>query len=193
MADHRIRQRLALIRHLYLRASDQAEEPEPLCALAVLSLHDCAEMLIRLICEEKDIMITTSPGFMDYWKLCAPKVELPHKARMDHLNTVRNSLKHKGALPSRTEVLELRDATGAFLEDCASQTLGTPLRAALLTELVRYKQCRLDLEKAARAAADGRLDEAMDRVAMAFVYLIDEYQASSEQRYGRSAFSVGED
>jgi hypothetical protein len=49
--------RLAFVRYLYEQASEQSRGPEPLATVAVLTLHDAAEMFLQIVAEHHQVSI----------------------------------------------------------------------------------------------------------------------------------------
>jgi hypothetical protein len=60
-------QRLAFIRYLYSSAVEQSRQPEPVAALAVLSLHDAVELVLHLAAEHTNANLGKKPEFNEYF------------------------------------------------------------------------------------------------------------------------------
>ena len=84
--------RLAVIKYLYNIGIQQSMQVETTAGFSILSFHDCAEMFLLLIAENKGIK-TKDLSFMEYWDKCP---ELTLKESMNALKERRISIKHKG-------------------------------------------------------------------------------------------------
>ena len=113
--------RLSLVRYLLRQAEAQTEQPSPLRYLALLSLHDAAEMFLDVAAEHLKL-----PGsrrdFRDYWRLFqdgSPPITLPMERSMDKLNRARVALKHHGQLPNDSQLLNHLFTVRNFLEEAS--------------------------------------------------------------------------
>lgn len=65
--------RLALIKYMHNVGVEQANKPEPVCWLAVLTFHDATELFLQLAAEHLDIKERLGEvPFMGYWSLINP-------------------------------------------------------------------------------------------------------------------------
>jgi hypothetical protein len=103
---------LGFIRFLYTQGLEQARQPEPLSATALLSFHDAVELFLILSGEHLHANLSTSINFLEYWDRLAPslpgKIPLGHKGAMARMNRLRVNLKHHGSIPSESDLEQVR-------------------------------------------------------------------------------------
>lgn len=58
--------RLATIKYLYRIGVEQSMQVEAIAGFSILSFHDCAEMFLLLVAENKEID-SKSISFMEFW------------------------------------------------------------------------------------------------------------------------------
>jgi hypothetical protein len=163
--------RLALIRQLFLRAEEDADRPEPLCAQAVLTLHDAAELFLVLIADSTSANVKASANFLDYWapvNVALAPDQLGHKLAMKAVSDARRGLKHSGVLPSRSEVQRFARSTREFLEEATRLVFGTDFNRASLVDLVPVEKVRVHLKTAEEALGEQNTGAALREAALAF-------------------------
>lgn len=189
-------QRLAFIRYLYNMAVEQSRQPEPLGAASILTFHDSVELFLQLACEHLNVETKKNLGFMEYWDLLAPKLaddKLTQKVPMRRLNDTRVSLKHHGTLPSTLTIEGSRASVTNFFEENTPLVFGIEFGSISMTNLVKCAEARSSLEEASRLIQEGKPEDAIDKIAVAFVQLVGDYEKSGQTWYGHSPFYFGKD
>lgn len=108
--------RLAFIRLLYLQGIEQYSQPRPLSAASILTFHDTAELFLILAADHLQAgPVSQNPSLLQYWTVLRPRrgftgVELSGQHGIARLISVRNDLKHLGALPSAEAVDDARSS-----------------------------------------------------------------------------------
>jgi hypothetical protein len=157
--------RLALVRYTLERAQEQAELGEPLHALALLLMHDAAELFLVLAAEASNAA-KGGPEFLAYWDVLdaalAPD-KLGHKAEMAAINRARMGLKHGGVIPSKAEIQRLATMTRSFLEDATLVVFAVTLDQATLVDFVPSAAVRTTLHDAEAAIAAGDVAGALGK------------------------------
>jgi hypothetical protein len=187
-------QRLAFIRYLYTIAIEQSKQPEPLGAASILTFHDSIELFLQLASEHLNVG-TKRPGFMDYWDLLEPILPtggLAQKESMRRLNKSRVALKHHGTLPSKLDIEAFRASTTNFFEENTPLVFGIEFSSISMVNLVKCAEARSSLEEASKSIEEGMAEDALDKIAIAFAQLIDDYENRKRTRFGRSPFFFGE-
>src|SRR6266566_783179 len=144
-------ERLAFIRHLYQLGVEQSRKAEPGNAIAILMLHDAADLLLQLGSEHLNVAKRGPTFFTDYFDLLAPKVSggaLAERAAMNRLNSARVNLKHHGTRPSATDVESLRASTTGFFESNVPLIFGITFDEISMARLVQLPEAKQYLEKA---------------------------------------------
>jgi len=134
-------------------------------------------------------------NFMEYWELLKPKLEgigLTQKESARQLNTARVGLKHSGVLPSKLTIEGFRATVTNFFEENTPIVFGIEFSDISLIGLVQYPETRKSLVDAAGLLKEGKIEDALDKVALAFAQLVDDYEKSKKDRFGRSPFFFGE-
>lgn len=60
-----------------------------------------------------------------------------------------------------------------------------------LIGLVRNEKARKHLEEAEKMLKEGTIEDALDKIALAFTILVDDYESSKRDKFGRSPFFFG--
>ena len=92
--------RLAVIKYLYNTGVQQSMQVETVAGFSVLTFHDCAEMFLILVAENKNDKCEKW-SFMDFWNNYP---ELTLRESMRNLKERRISIKHKGQFPSKADI-----------------------------------------------------------------------------------------
>jgi hypothetical protein len=186
-------QRLAFIRYLYTLASEQSAQPEPLSSASVLTFHDSIELFLQMASEHLNVG-SARPDFMGYWDLINPKLnpnQLAQKESIRRLNKSRVSLKHHGTLPSKLDIESFRSIVTSFFEENTPLVFGVQFQSVSLVNLVTCDSARESLDQASELLNQAMLDDAMDKIAVAFSQLLDDYETRKEGEFGRSPFFFG--
>lgn len=187
--------RLAFIKYLYSVAVNQSNAPEPLASASILTFHDSIELFLQLSSEYLNVG-AQQPKFMQYWELLQkrePGVELTQKESMRRLNKARVALKHNGTLPSKLDIEAFRASATNFFEDNVRLVFGTEFSKISLIDFVQPEKARMNLNEAQKLCSDGELEEAINKVAIAFEQMLDDYEERKRSRFGQSPFFIGED
>jgi len=175
-------QRLALFRYLYVLGINQTRQPEPLAALAVLSLHDSVELFLHLCAEHADAQRgQLSRGkmlkFEEYFGIIneaiAPR-RLSHQAAMVRLNEARIGLKHHGTATARLTVEQLGADVTRFFGDNTPVVFSTEFGNISMANLVASDSARTYLRNAEAELESGNTEAASEFIAVAFQHLIRE-------------------
>jgi hypothetical protein len=193
--------RLALIKYLFGVGLEQANKPEPVCWVAVLTFHDAVELFLQLVAEHFDIKKRLSDvSFMEYWSLINPclrnlgKGELAQIISMERLNKARRDFKHYGHPPSKSVVNDdFRTNTANFFIENTSIVFDINFADISLLELVECKEAREDLKQAEEFLNQNKIEDSLDKSALAFQKMIFDYESRKEDEWGRSPFYVGPD
>ncbi len=195
MLDQHTMNRLALIRYGNLIATEQALQPEPMCAHALLGLHDSVELFLQLSSEHLNVP-SQPKQFMDFWTALSPLIssgQLSHRIGMERINKARVGVKHYGNLPSAAQIHEFQYITSSFFEENTPIIFGIPFDAISMVDLVYYDAARSSLKSAEQQIVNGDFAGAMCSVAVSYRQLIDELNRGYLDRYYRSPFYFGQD
>ena len=161
--------RLALARYLLQHAETVIKHPQPLCSVALLSMHDGIEMVLDLLAEAANASIATGRDFASFWKglkNCPNPVHLPLERQMTRLNQARVALKHHGQRPSRDQLITHLDNAKAFTEDVCDKNFATSLLEISQVELIENEQVRNLLKEAREAIGRNDLPDAFKKAAL---------------------------
>ena len=193
--DHNSMRRLAFVRYLYQLGVGQSRASAPLNSASVLTLHDAVELFLQLASEHLNVG-AGQPSFMEYWGILNKKLderELAQQESMRRLNKARVALKHHGTLPSDLDIEAFRGSVTSFFEDNTPLVFGLQLDDVSLIEFVNPESARELLREANRLVDDGNTLDAMDKVAMSFGDMIQDYEDRKRDRFGGSPFFFGKD
>lgn len=193
-----ILKRLAFIKYLLSQANNLSALPEPINASSLLTFHDALELLLQLCAEELNIKKETKE-FLNYWDCLNPilskngNLELTQKESMRKLNSSRTSLKHRGILPSRSDIENYRVISNTFFEETCKNVFNIDVKEISLVELISYTKTKEYLSKANKYFEENNLPDCIKNIALAFEFLIRDYEKTKRNRFGRSSFFFGED
>jgi hypothetical protein len=200
MKKEQIISRLAFIKYLTKLATQKSKEPEPYCWVSILNYHDAVELFLELVAEELEVPKGSRElRFSGYWQDINPilkdndKSELTQKLQMDKLNGVRVALKHHGTPPSKSSIEEARVNVPNFLEENTSAVFGMKFAELSLIDLVQCQSCKDSLKAAEQLLAENKDEDALDKIAIAFEELIDDYENRKRETWGNSPFFFGQD
>lgn len=181
--------RLALIKHLYKIGLEQSRQFETIASFSILTLHDSIEMYLKLLSEHRNIK-SDNFSFLDYWTHI-PTLTL--KESMRNLNARRVNIKHKGLLPSKSDIEISRVNATDFFEQNTISEFGIEFKDISLLTLIQYDNVRFHLEKAQKALDENVFDDCIEFSAIAFNELLYSYEDSKIGNYSDSPFFFGKD
>lgn len=187
--------RLAFIRYLLNTAVEQSQRPEPLCSASILTFHDATELFLQLACEHLGVG-RVRPNFLDYWEVLGQKLSgkgPTQKESMRRLNSARVELKHHGTLPSKLAIEGFRANAINFFEENTPILFGIGLSDVSLIELVQFEDAKKNLKEAEYLLNQSKIEDALDKVALAFEQLIRDYEMRKMGEFGRSPFFFGKE
>lgn len=191
------RKRLAFIKSLYNVGVEQSRRAEPYCWASLLTFHDAVELFLALASEHLDLAKRLAKiEFMEYWPLLSRKLadgqrgELTQMIAIERLNKARVDLKHYGNPPSKFAIDDFRASVMNFFEENTSKVFEVEFSGISLIELVECQTTKTSL-KEAENLKDRKVEDSLDKVALAFAQLIDDYESRKEDDIGRSPFFFG--
>lgn len=170
--------RLAVIRHLFEKGKALSYEGEPLNGLRLLPFHDSIEMFMKLCADEKNVPVTRSTMFADYFNLLP---DMHGKAQMISLNARRVSLKHHGQMPSSLDVELSRANVIDFFEHNTPVFFGCKLEEVLLEVLISYPEVRDYLSSYHGFMNEGKYGEAQAQCQIAMKALLSAFLNQNER------------
>jgi hypothetical protein len=185
--------RLAFAKYLYSTGEEQARRPPPMNAAALLLFHDAIELFLQIGSEHLDAG-KGQLALMDYFDLLSSKTVDPvsQKESVRRLSRARAALKHNGILPSTQDLHSFRETTARFFEENTLRIFGVEFGAVSLIDFVASKGARAQLQKAAVSKSDGKMEDGLAAIAIAFDALLHEYE-KPKSKWGVSPFSFGPD
>lgn len=191
--------RLAFIKYLHSIGVEQSKKAEPFCWASVLTFHDAVELFLELASEYLDVSKRIKKiKFMEYWSLINPiltskgKNELTQRISIDRLNSARVALKHNGTSPSKSAIAEFRTCVSEFFEENTPIVFSVRFSKISLISLIQYKETRRRLIQAQNLLREEKIDDALAKIAISFVRLIDDYEDKKKDEFGRSPFFLGD-
>ena len=183
---------LVLVRYLFQIGIEQSHKGEPLASLAILPLHDSAELFLQSALEYCNGTLG-GKDFMSYWSAFQAKdISLPYKDGMSCFNRARVSLKHDGTLPAHNHLEEFLGIVGAFLNERCAIVFSMELNSISLASLIRNETVRNLVEVAEESIEVGDHKRAIEHAALAFRRSLSEYLCGSRNGpYADRLFSPG--
>lgn len=184
--EEKLIRRLVLIKYLYLTAKEQSKQVGAFSAFSILTFHDCVEMLLVLIAQQKNKQI--QKHFLDYWK---EMPELPYRSKMDNLNVVRKNLKHYASFPNKDEIDRCCDDVRIFLIDNIKHFFDIEFDKLLLSSLITFNDVKEDVETAETFMKENHFYESLEKCKTAFMKLLATYDSNKGQ-WRNSILNIGE-
>lgn len=163
--------------------------------LAVLGMHDAAEMFLLLACEVNEAKMPAGcrlperVSWYGYWRYLEPLAP-KHRNSMNRLNKARVNLKHQGLLPSAIDLEGHRVTCRNFFEDNTPILFGMSLDAVSLIDLVQNEKTRQFTREAMKLRDQGEYGDAVIQAAIAFFWLLDDYRKRRDSVIGRVLFDL---
>lgn len=166
--------------------------PDPMNAMSLLTLHDAVELFLALAAEHFGENSKTT-SFMSYWELLRPHLQhdLSQKQPMQRLNRARVAFKHHGTLPNKTDIEGYRYTAQSFFEDNTPLVFSVAFDSVSMVSLVNSDKARGCLEQADQFAESQQWTEATSQTALAFHYMLADYEDAKSSPLGWSPFSMG--
>ena len=168
MNDEIILKRLAIIKYLFKIGVEQSKQVETVAAFSILSFHDSVEMFLKFLAETKSIN-SNKFNFIDYWSKIST---LTLKESMRNLNTRRVNIKHKGILPSKTDIEISRVNTTDFFDQNVVAHFNIKFTEISLSDLVNNPDVKQLLNKAQEYLESKNYKDSIVKSALAFDNLI---------------------
>lgn len=169
--------RLAFIRLLLSKATEESRLAPPYCYDSLSRLHDAAEMFLALAVQERHLAMPRD--FMKYWDVLDGSLGRPlmYRAQAERFNKARVGWKHYGTEPSQAEIDAARVTVTGLLTDECPEIFGAELGDVSLTAFISSEQVRELMESAQRRWEAGDDEtEGFGDLADAFHYLIRDYE-----------------
>ncbi len=184
-----ITKRLALIKYLFNQGVEQSKQTEPLSAFSILSFHDSIEMFLKLLSEVKNIN-SDKLNFIEYWGKI-PTLTL--KESMRNLNVRRVNFKHKGILPSKSDIEICRINTTDFFEQNTLPFFNLHFNDVSIYSLISYESVRKYVETAKECLDKNDSANCIGQIALAFDELLTIYEENKSSYLKDSPFYFGKD
>lgn len=184
-----ILKRLALIKHLYKVGLEQSKQVEIVAAFSILAFHDSVEMFLKLLADKKNIK-SDKISFLDYW-IKIPSLTL--KESMRNLNARRVNMKHKGILPSKTDIEISRVNTTDFFSQNVFEHFDIEFESISLIDLVSFEDVKQFLRKSQESLDKDLIEQSIENSALAFDVLLSAYEENKRGNHRNSPFFFGKD
>ena len=182
--------RLATIKYLYSIGVQQSLQVESVAGFSILAFHDCAEMFLLLVAENKGDN-ADKLSFMEFWDKYP---DLTLKESMRNLKDRRVSIKHKGLFPSKSDIEISRITMADFLEQNTIKQFGIDFKDISISCLISYSKVKEYIDNAEKNCNDGDFYECLVNCKIAFLELLSAYKSSKCQYHiGHSILDIGDE
>ena len=182
--------RLANIKYLYSIGVQQSLQVESVAGFSILAFHDCAEMFLLLVAENKGDN-ADKLHFMDFWDKYP---DLTLKESMRNLKDRRVSIKHKGLFPSKSDIEISRITMADFLEQNTIKQFGIDFKDISISCLISYSKVKEYIDNAEKNCNKGEFYECLVNCKIAFLELLSTYKSSKCQYHmGHSILDIGDE
>lgn len=182
--------RLATIKYLYSIGVQQSLQVESVAGFSILAFHDCAEMFLLLVAENKGDN-ADKLSFMGFWDKYP---DLTLKESMRNLKDRRVSIKHKGLFPSKSDIEISRITMADFLEQNTIKQFGIDFKDVSISCLISYSKVKEYIDNAEKNCNKGDFYECLVNCKIAFLELLSTYKSSKCQYHiGHSILDIGDE
>ncbi len=94
--------------------------------------------------------------------------------------------------PSKSTIHDFNERVAIFFEENAQLIFYVKFSDISLIELVECQASKDSLKEAKKDLSENKIPESLDKVAIAFAQLIDDYEHKKKDRWGRSPFFFGQ-
>lgn len=178
--------RLAIIKYLYNLGVQQSMQVDTVAGFSILSFHDCAEMFLLLVAENKGMR--GENVFMDYWNKIP---ELTLKESMRILKERRVNIKHKGLFPSKNDIEISRITMADFLSQNTKIQFGLDFSSVSVSSLISYDKVKTYIDVAEEYLVKNDFYNCMVNAKIAFMELLSSYENTKRGKYHISIIDVG--
>lgn len=182
--------RLAIIKYLYNVGVQQSRQVETVAGFSILAFHDCAEMFLLLVSENKGDN-SDRWSFIEFWNQYP---ELTLKESMRNLKDRRVSIKHKGQFPSKSDVEICRITMADFLEQNTIIQFGLEFKDVSVSNLVSYTTVKKYLDIAESCFNKGNMYDCIINCKIAFIEMLSTYEYTKRKNnWINSLLNVGDE
>jgi len=190
-------QRLAFAKYLIYKGNIESSNAEPLSSVSILNYHDALEFAFDLVLTDKGISMN-GLSFMQYfdkvnkWLKANTKTEISLRPSLEKLKDRRVNLKHKGIFPSKTDIEESRITVNNLFEELCKNVYGLDIKDISLIELINNTRVKGFIKEAIDNYPINQ-KEPMEKISLAFEFLLRDYESSKADFLSRSPFYFGKD
>jgi hypothetical protein len=178
---------LSMVRYQTLVARQQSSAPAPLSSLALNTMQDAAESMLKLCGEQLGADIGTRDDFDTMLGKVASKTDAAdnisaYASSLRAMNRARVNFKHNGNRADDSTVRQHMDSVQAAISALSLSVFGIELNAVSLLMLVSNAAVRARLQTAQDFRASGEHAESMADLAQAFHELLGDYERRKSSR-----------
>ncbi len=145
--------RIAFAKYLYDVGTQQALMPDPLCSAALLSFHDCADLVFQAVYEHLEVKANKNRMYLiDYAEEIVNYLRNEKKvdiSAIKRLNDLRNPIKHSTFFASPAQVNSIALGLSPVLDDVVSKVFkGHSFTSTSMVDLIIFEQPRQALRNA---------------------------------------------
>ena len=170
--------RLAIIKYLYNLGAQQSMQVDTVAGFSILSFHDCAEMFLLLVAENKGMK--GEEVFMNYWNKIP---ELTLKESMRILKDRRVNIKHKGLFPSKSDIEISRITMADFLNQNTKIQFDMDFSSVSISSLISYNRVKEYIDVAEEYLVKNDFYNCLVNAKIAFMELLSSYESSKRGKY----------
>lgn len=137
--------------------------------LVVSLLQDSAELAVWAIVNQKSVQVKDKDGFVSILEKVGSEVgNLSGKSQVLEINKSRVAFKHYGLTPSPSDIPRFIEGARFFLTENVRLHLGQDFKTLSLADEVADAKTRNLIKEAEQYRDDGKYDEALTKISLAF-------------------------
>lgn len=180
---------LSLIRYQLMNARQEASSPAPLTSMALNTMQDAVESMLRLTGESTGVVFAGRDDFDNMLAKVVAKVGedsdfAGYSSSLKSMNRARVNFKHNGNRADESTVRRHLDTAESAVDGLARSIFGVELADVSLLLLVPNRTVRAHLEASARHRSGGDHGESLFDLAIAFDELLRDHEARKSRWRG---------
>lgn len=155
---------------------------------AVLSLHDCVEMVLRIIGECVEATFREYEPFSGLIEKIEKRTDetIPWRQELFRLNKARVNFKHMGMLPRIEDINNISRCVNSFLYQSCERHLSVDYTDISRGDAVQNENVRRKLKEAERDCIEGKYSDAIRKSAVLWYDVMSLFPNTEEKRQYRS-------
>lgn len=176
------RKKLIIVKQLYQNAIIQSASNHNIVSrlLSVIGFDLAIETILRAIVGYLDSSRSPADGFQGLIQQCEVLVtnagynEIPDKANIQYIHSIRNDAQHKAKYPNESDVSDCRTYARDFLQKVVAELWGIDFEQISLTDVIQHEKVKQHLVDAETALSQGNYQQAIQSASAGLLWTLNQ-------------------